>query len=68
MSSINFSVLHDHRGCKRAAQERLEGLLLEGLDSGTAEPWTEADVEAIRAAVRGRLKKQRGAHGATSKG
>jgi hypothetical protein len=47
---------------KRAAQEQLEAFLLEGLDSGTAEPWSEADVEAIRAAVRERLKKRRGAH------
>ena len=37
---------------KRAAQEQLEALLLEGLDSGASEPWTEADVEEIRAAVR----------------
>jgi len=53
---------------RRAAQEQLEALLLEGLDSGAAEPWTEADVEEIRAAVRTRLKKRRGAHGATPKG
>jgi antitoxin ParD1/3/4 len=53
---------------KRAAQEQLEALLLEGLDSGPSEPWTEADVEEIRAAVRARLKKRRGAHGATPKG
>ena len=53
---------------KRATQERLEELLLEGLDSGASEPWTEADVEEIRAAVRERLKKRRGAHGATPKG
>ena len=53
---------------KRAAQELLEGLLLEGLDSGAAEPWTKADVEEIRAAVRERLKQRRRAHGATPKG
>ena len=33
-------------------QERLEALLLEGLDSGPAEPWSEGDLEEIRAAVR----------------
>ena len=53
---------------KRAAQEQLEALLLEGLESGASEPWTEADVEEIRAPVRGRLKKRRGARGATPKG
>ena len=37
------------------------------LDSGASEPWTEADVEEIRAAVRKRLKKRRRAHGATPK-
>jgi len=52
---------------RRAAQEQLEALLLEGLESGASEPWTEADVEEIRAAVRGRLKKRRGARGATPK-
>lgn len=53
---------------KRAAQEILEGLLLEGLGSGAAEPWTEADVEEIRAAVRGRLEKRRESHGSAPKG
>ena len=48
-------------------QERLQALLLEGLDSGASEPWTEADVEEIRTAVRERLKKRRRAHGATPK-
>jgi antitoxin ParD1/3/4 len=48
---------------KRAAQEQLEARLLEGIDSGASEPWTEADVEEVRAAVRERLKKRRGAHG-----
>jgi antitoxin ParD1/3/4 len=43
---------------KRKAQERLETLLLEGLDSGTATPMTEGDWEDIRAAVRERVAKR----------
>jgi antitoxin ParD1/3/4 len=53
---------------RRAAQEQLEALLLEGLDSGPSEPWTEAELEDIRSAVRERLKKRRGAHGDPAKG
>jgi antitoxin ParD1/3/4 len=54
---------------KRAAQEQLEALLLEGLDSGASEPWTEVDVEETRAAVLARLrKKRRGAHVTAPKG
>lgn len=53
---------------ERAAQEQLEALLLEGIDSGTARPWTEADIEEIRAAVRARSNERGGAHGAKSKG
>ena len=49
---------------KRVAQQRLDGLLLEGLDSGPAEPWTEADVDGIRSAVREALAERRRAHGA----
>lgn len=49
---------------KRVAQQQLDGLLLEGLDSGPAEPWTEADVDGIRSAVREALAKRRRAHGA----
>jgi antitoxin ParD1/3/4 len=40
---------------KRKAQERLETLLWEGLDSGAATPMDERDWEAIRQAVRERI-------------
>lgn len=53
---------------KRVAQQQLDGLLLEGLDSGPAEPWTEADVDGIRSAVREALAKRRRAHGADTQG
>ncbi|MBW2245037.1 MAG: type II toxin-antitoxin system ParD family antitoxin [Deltaproteobacteria bacterium] len=53
---------------KRAAQEILEGILLEGLDSGAAEPWTNADVEEIRATVRARVKERRRGDDRTPKG
>lgn len=49
---------------ERVVQQQLDGLLLEGLDSGPAEPWTDADVEGIRSAVREALAKGRRAHGA----
>jgi antitoxin ParD1/3/4 len=39
---------------KRRAQERLEALLLEGLNSGEATPMTEQDWEDIRREVRKR--------------
>lgn len=45
---------------KRKATERLETLLLEGLDSGTATPMTQQDWEDIRAAVRERVAKRTG--------
>ena len=45
---------------KRKAQERLEALLLEGLDSGTATPITAQDWEDIRQTVRKRIAKQQG--------
>ena len=53
---------------ERVVQQQLDGLLLEGLDSGPAEPWTEADVEGIRSAVREALAKGRRAHGAGTQG
>ena len=53
---------------KRVAQQQLDGLLLEGLDSGPAEPWTEADVEEIRSTVREVLAKGRRADGADTPG
>ncbi len=45
---------------KRKAQERLEALLLEGLDSGAATAITAQDWEDIRQAVRKRIAKQQG--------
>ena len=42
---------------ERVAQQQIDGLLVEGLDSGSAEPWTEADVERIRSTVREALAK-----------
>lgn len=45
---------------KRKAQERLEALLLEGLDSGSATPMTAGDWEDIRQAVRERIAKLQG--------
>ncbi len=41
---------------ERRAHDRLENLLLEGLDSGTATPMTQQDWQDIRSAVRDRLK------------
>ena len=53
---------------KRVAQQQLDGLLLEGLDSGPAEPWTEADVERIRSTVREALAKGRRADAVDTQG
>ena len=41
---------------KRAAQEQLETLLLEGLNSGPASPMTDEDYDEIRSNVTVRLK------------
>ena len=41
---------------RQAANDHLEGLLLEGLASGTASEWTEADWAAIRKRVTKRLE------------
>ena len=46
-------------GPKRLAQQQLDGLLVEGLGSGPAEPWIKADVDGIRATVREALEKGR---------
>lgn len=43
---------------KRKATERMETLLLEGLESGAATPIEPQDWQDIRAAVRERLAKQ----------
>lgn len=48
-------VRHDQ---KRKAQERLEALLVEGLESGTATPITDRDWEDIRQTVRERVAKR----------
>lgn len=53
---------------KRVTRQRLDGLLLEGLGSGPAEPWTEADVESIRTTVRDALAKGRYSDGADTQG
>ncbi|MBI1766273.1 MAG: type II toxin-antitoxin system ParD family antitoxin [Acidobacteria bacterium] len=45
-------VLADQR---RKAQEKLEVLLVEGLNSGPAEPLTKADLEEVKRTVRERL-------------
>lgn len=45
---------------KRKATERLETMLLEGLDSGSATPVTEKDWQDIRQSVRDRLLKLQG--------
>lgn len=45
---------------KRKAKERLETLLLEGLESGTASAMTEQDWEDIRKTVRQKVAKRQG--------
>jgi antitoxin ParD1/3/4 len=45
---------------KRKAKERLETLLLEGLESGAATAMTEQDWEDIRKTVRQKVAKQQG--------
>lgn len=39
-------------GAKAKTQERLEALLLEGLESGDAQPWADADWEALKRRVK----------------
>jgi antitoxin ParD1/3/4 len=43
---------------RRDAEDRLEGLLLEGLDSGGAREMTADDWQEVRATVRDRLAKR----------
>ncbi len=45
---------------KRKTTERLEGMLLEGLESGNATAMTEEDWMEIRQAVRSRISKHQG--------
>ncbi|KAB8316899.1 type II toxin-antitoxin system ParD family antitoxin [Tolypothrix campylonemoides VB511288] len=47
---------------KRKANERLEAMLLEGLNSGTATEMTAQDWEDIRQAVRERIVKRQEQH------
>ena len=37
-----------HTEAKAKAQDKLEALLLEGLESGEATPWTDADWQALK--------------------
>ncbi len=66
VASGNYSTVSEYfrelvrKDQKRKAQERLEALLLEGLDSGTATPITAQDWEDIRQTVRKRIAKQQG--------
>jgi antitoxin ParD1/3/4 len=55
------------RDQERQAQERLERLLLEGLDSGPATPMTEGDWADLRAEVAKRVarNRKRGGHKAS---
>ncbi|MDY6785266.1 MAG: type II toxin-antitoxin system ParD family antitoxin [Cyanobacteriota bacterium] len=45
---------------KRKAKERVEALLLEALDSGSATPMTENDWQEIRKATSERISKRQG--------
>lgn len=45
---------------KRKAEERLQTLLLEGLNSGTATPLTDQDWDDIRQAVQKKVSQQQG--------
>lgn len=44
---------------RRKTRERIDALLIEGLDSGKMAPLTPGDWQAIRATVESRLKKSR---------
>lgn len=50
---IKSLITEDH---KKAAHERLEALILEGLDSGSPTPMTSSDFDDVRSNVRARLK------------
>jgi antitoxin ParD1/3/4 len=45
---------------KRKAAERVEAMLLSGLNSGTATPMTDEDWEDVRQAVREKFAKRKG--------
>ncbi|HMV49734.1 MAG TPA: type II toxin-antitoxin system ParD family antitoxin [Blastocatellia bacterium] len=44
---------------KRQAEEKLEALLLDGLNSGPAKPLTKADLDEVRRVVRERVGQKR---------
>jgi antitoxin ParD1/3/4 len=44
---------------KRKAGERLESLLLEGLDSGPAKPLTKTDLDEVKRVVQERIAKRK---------
>ncbi|MCG3161398.1 MAG: hypothetical protein JMDDDDMK_02581 [Acidobacteria bacterium] len=47
-----------HLDQKREAEERLEALLLEGLDSGPAKPLTKADLDGTGRVTRKRVSQK----------
>ncbi len=55
------------RDQERQARERLEGLLLEGVQSGSASPLTKKDWTELRTEVAERLKKGRYGRGKKSR-
>ncbi len=55
------------RDQERQAQGRLEALLLEGVESGTASPLTKQDWVELRTEVAERLEKRRGGRGKKSR-
>ena len=55
------------RDQERQAQERLEALLLEGVQSGTASPLTKQDWAELRTEVAERLEKRQGGRGKKSR-
>jgi antitoxin ParD1/3/4 len=55
------------RDQERQAQGRLEELLLEGVNRGTASPLTKQDWDELRAEVTERLEKRRGGRGKKSR-
>lgn len=43
---------------KRAAEERLDALLLAGLESGPAKPWTRAEMEKLKGVARETVRRR----------
>ena len=44
---------------KRKTEEKLESLLMEGLDSGPAKPLTKADLDEVKRVVRQRMTERK---------